>query len=45
MTALRAHVVVEREYFAVDVALALLLLATAILVLLLVRGWRPGAAR
>jgi len=27
------------------VALALLLLATAILVLLLVRGWRPGAAR
>ncbi|MFD8770679.1 molybdate ABC transporter permease subunit [Microbacterium oxydans] len=27
------------------VALALLLLATAIVVLLLVRGWRPGAAR
>ncbi|MFK0402438.1 molybdate ABC transporter permease subunit [Microbacterium sp. NPDC090225] len=27
------------------VALALLLLATAIIVLLLVRGWRPGAAR
>ncbi|MFJ6678809.1 molybdate ABC transporter permease subunit [Microbacterium sp. NPDC091382] len=27
------------------VALALLLLATAILVLMLVRGWRPGAAR
>ncbi|MEV5041633.1 MULTISPECIES: molybdate ABC transporter permease subunit [unclassified Microbacterium] len=27
------------------VALALLLLATAVLVLMLVRGWRPGAAR